>query len=193
MDTAQSQRLLLKDKKGENDVHRLAEVQNWLMEAWIHAEPEKQIPDEVIWETDDQATTIHYIDDLLVQFPYLVVKGRDKEAMVKILRENLALYSADELLQEARTAQTRAEKKETVARLGVGAPLAYNEDFFQLLHDAMNDPEPEVRRVAVWVATYPAWAQLRKPLEQVRDEDSDEEVRDDARVVLASFDHHNIH
>ncbi len=187
-----SRRLIPKDLDCEQSLHELASQEYWLLSEWVQPDPDQQVPGQVIWETEDRATKIHLVQDFLVQFPYLIVAGSDTDSVTQILTDNIPLYTDEELLQGRGDVSSLEERKMAVARLGVGAPRDYDIRFFEQLRLATGDQEPEVRSVAIWVMGYPSWPQFRPLLEKLRDHDSDAEVRDDARVILASFDHHNI-
>lgn len=70
----------------------------------------------------------------------------------------------------------------------LGLPTEYTEEFFTRIRDATRHPEWMVRDIAVSAIASLAWPQFRSVLRDVARNDSAERVRDNAALVLASFD-----
>jgi hypothetical protein len=190
--TTKTQYLILKDSMSESSMHALAKSNPWFLSEKVDRDPDNDIPFELIWETVDEQTSIHYIEDELVKFPYVVVKGKDVDKVVSKIRSKLDIYSDEELVQMFESASQHNEKMKAVARLGVASPQQFDSRFFNLLQQAFSDPDPEVRRTAVWCIGYASWAEFREVLEQIVASDPDESVREDAAYMLESYKQHNI-
>lgn len=189
------QRLVFKDPaSAEADVFDHHARARWRFEERIAPDPARSIPLELVFRTADGKVTLHFVDDHLVKFPYLVVKGEaaDVEREVAAARQALKFHSEDEVLDYARRADTRAQKMESLAFVGVTAPQTHDTRYLEALKRGMEDADASVRKSAVWMSGYPAWPELRPLLEKVAEEDPDESVRNGTRSILAGFDHEGI-
>jgi hypothetical protein len=188
--TEKWQRLILKDPTSKSAVHDLAVDEHWRFTRRILANPDEAISYELVWLTSDGVTTVHYVEDDLVKFPYLVVKGEgdNLSQIADTIHRKLEVYSREEISDLVQQARTRGQKMEAIAFLGVSAPTSFDQSIFEGLVGAMSDRDPEVRRTAVWMTGYSAWPQYRELLTRLMESDTDESVRTDAGFVLAGFD-----
>lgn len=188
--TEKWQRLILKDPTSKSAIHDLAVDEHWRFTRRVLANPEEAISYELVWLTSDGVTTVHYVEDDLVKFPYLVVKGEGENLrqIVNTIHHKLEVYSREEISELVQQARTRGQKMEAIAFLGVSAPKVLDQDIFDGIIGAMSDKDPEVRRTAVWMTGYAAWPQYKEPLTKLMESDPEETVRADAGFVLAGFD-----
>ncbi len=189
---AHSPRLIFKDPQKDRSLSRLMGDWDWFLAEEIPEDLENKVPFELIWESADGETTIHYIDDLYVKFPYIVVLGNERDKIISLIQEKLDVYTKEELLELIDSANTQLEKKWAVSHLGVGVPSTYDQDFFARFQRVMADEDPEVRRAAIWMFTYVGWPELRPLLEQAKENDPHHLVRQNAESVLAAFDSEDI-
>ncbi|MBA2681554.1 MAG: HEAT repeat domain-containing protein [Ktedonobacteraceae bacterium] len=184
-----SQRLIPKNPKDTpSDMYYLATSNDWTMLKRVKADAEQRVPHEVIWQTGNKQSTVHYVEDDVVQFPYVFIRGGTIEAVLDVIRTTLTTYTDEELLELFRAATTSEAKKQALAYLGVGAPVQASKDFFAQFQTALADDDPDVRQAALVMMAYPSWPELRPLLEDRRDNDSDSAVRHTAAAVLAAFD-----
>ncbi|UQA60451.1 hypothetical protein [Polyangium aurulentum] len=54
-----------------------------------------------IWMTPDKKSAVHYVDDLLTKVRYFSVRGKKAGALTKKLRQQLPIWTRDELLKHA--------------------------------------------------------------------------------------------
>lgn len=54
-----------------------------------------------LWMSKDEKTSVNYIDDSLSRVCYLLIRGRQKEAISAALRHNFSIWQRDDLLQHA--------------------------------------------------------------------------------------------
>jgi hypothetical protein len=159
--------LIPKPPFAELEMHDLVEFHPWFLSAKIDRDPDNCVPFTLIWTTVDKETTIHYIEDELVKFPYIVIKGKDVQKVASKICSDSEIYSSEELVKMFVDANTRNEKMKAVAHLGVASPQEFDPKFFELLQAAFSDPDPEVRRTAVWCIGYSSWREFRPILEQL--------------------------
>lgn len=187
-----TQHIIPKPPFTESKMHDLVEFNPWFLSAKIDRDPDSNIPFRLIWTTSDKGTTIHYIEDELVKFPYIVVKGKDVEKAVSKIRSRMEIYSHEELFKIFIAANSRSEKMKAVAHLGVASPQEFDPKFFELLQAAFSDPDPEVRRTAVWCIGYASWREFKETLEHLANSDPDEAVREDAGYLAAAYEQNGI-
>jgi hypothetical protein len=176
----------------ESKMHDLVEFQPWFLSAKIERDPHNMVPFKLIWMTSDRETSIHYIEDELVKFSYISIKGNDIENVVSKINLEIDIYSPEELFKMFADAISRVEKMKAVAHLGVASPQQFDPNFFELLQSAFSDPDSEVRRTAVWCIGYASWCEFLPILEQLISLDPDESVREDAGYMLESYKQHGI-
>ena len=187
-----TQNLIPKPPFTESEMHDLVEFHPWFLSAKIDRDPDNYVPFRLIWTTSDQETSIHYIEDELVKFSYIVIKGKDVQKVASKLYSEREIYSSEELVKMFVDANSRNEKMKAVAHLGVASPQEFDAKFFELLQAAFSDPDPEVRRTAVWCIGYSSWREFRPILEHLVASDPDESIREDAGYMLESYKQHGI-
>ena len=100
--------------------------QRWLLWERKLEDREKQIAYELTWVTPDKQTGIHYIEDYIVGFPYVVIDGKEIEKVTEAICSHFEIYSPSELFQIVENpSSTRLDKVEAVLRLGVIAPQEF--------------------------------------------------------------------
>jgi hypothetical protein len=86
------------------------------------------------------------------------------------------VLSFDELLREVEATTGGLERGVAVIRCGIGAPLAIDERFVEVMTSAARHSESVVREGAVWAITYTEWPELWGVLEEFA-------KRDPARIA----------
>jgi hypothetical protein len=186
------QHLIPKSPFTESKMHDLVEFNPWFLSEKVNRDPDNRIPFELIWITSDENTTIHYIEDELVKFSYIVIKGKDVEKVVSKIISQIDIYSPEELFKMLIDAKSRSEKMKAVAHLGVASPQEFDPKFFELLQAAFSDSDPEVRRTAVWCIGYASWREFKETLEHLANSDPDEAVREDAGYLVGGYEQNGI-
>jgi hypothetical protein len=167
------------------DVRRLAAGLGWQPHGTVLPGPDA--PYEEIWKTGDGQTGIHWIEDEEIDVTYLLVEGENPDAVRAEIQARLDVYGVDELRELLTTASDIAVRVHAVYAIGVDAKGPFDQSHFDLLLTALRDPDPLIRRVAAIASTFPAWPELREPLERLRDVDEDPEVRAVAGQALAAL------
>jgi hypothetical protein len=187
-----TQTLIPKQPFTDSEMHDLVDFHSWFLSAKIDRDPDNYVPFTLIWTTLDRETTIHYVEDELVKFPYIVIKGKDVQKVASEICSEAEIYSSEELVKMFVDANTQNEKMKAVAHLGVASPQDFDPKFFELLQAAFSDPDPEVRRTAVWCIGYSSWREFRPILEQLVASDPVESIREQAGYMLESYKQHGI-
>jgi len=196
--------LLLKPPGAYQKFRDLAAVQGWIL-----AETERQGPGRIhaykeTYTNADYSLGLRYIEDDFSGLHYFDVSGDAVDDAVKVLRDNLAIYSADELLgsfDQAKTADEVAKAKaadqvakaadkvaEAIVRLGVAAPVMPNDAFKKRYLEALKHDDPAVREAALVAMSYRSWNDMKPILQDVLDHDPAEGPRGRARVFIDNWD-----
>ena len=107
---------------------------------------------------------------------------------LRILEHDLDVWSVTELLDGVDSARTPPELGRAIIRMGLGAPVEFDERFLKRIVNVANHPEFMVRKVAVIATMYPAWPQFRPFLVTISKNDPSEVVRATAAEILGSYD-----
>ena len=113
-------------------------------------------PYEEIWSLDNGHSAVHYIEDGLLGLLYVVVLGEhvdEVEASLRRALETVRPKDALEWLEDAASAERRVQAAAYLAASAERPALDLIEAFDRL----MRDPVADVRRAAIFAATYPAW------------------------------------
>lgn len=181
-----SRRLVLRDDADESDVEELAALVGWPRRVDIPADPEEWTPRQISWYVGP-AIALTYCEDLLSGFFYVMITGSDEKVIrstVELAETTLNTWRLPELVRSADPGADPDTYAAEVLRLGLGAPVEFDEEFFRSVRRALRSAQPEVRKNAVWAITYEPWPAYAPLLEELLEEEQDEEVADIARSVL---------
>jgi hypothetical protein len=70
------------------------------------------------------------------------------------------------------------------------ASEVYDPELFEFFRRLFADPQSEVRRAAIFAASYPAWREFEPLLRDLQANDPDEQVRQLAHVTVQSLEEH---
>jgi hypothetical protein len=166
----------------------LAWQQGWTLTAKIDENRAAQIPFELTWRTSEPSVRVHLIRDFVTGLSYVVVDGPSRRDVVDLIRQTIPMVTLEDVLAEIED-PSRNESPRDAYRLGIVAPLNVADvrvtgGFRRLF----TSPDPDVRKAAVWASSYTKWRDLRREIEALAQDDPDQEVRLDARTMLAAFD-----
>ncbi|MTJ10966.1 MULTISPECIES: HEAT repeat domain-containing protein [unclassified Anabaena] len=162
---------------------------NWLLWGRQEQDIENQLPFELTWITSDQQTGLHYIEDYVVGFPYLVIKGKDMEKTLLELQEyEIHFYSLEEIIDCVKIATTIEEMKTAILHLGVAITQPYDSELFDILCQTLEHSSPIIRNVVIQAIAYIGWTEFKPILEKIYQNDLDDKVRNKAYILLESFE-----
>jgi hypothetical protein len=182
----QGDRRLVFKTNGEARLSAICVRNSWGMVAQRLGDPERQIPLELEFasDEDDGDIRIVYVDDPISECSYVVVTGADKDKACKLITDKAETWSDEEALEAWRDAPHDSAQIEAILRVGVVAPHAYSERFAQVLKQALANEDRAVREAAVAAVAYRDWRELDASLQSIADGDSDERCRNRARLML---------
>lgn len=163
--------------------------QDWLLWERAFEDREKQIPYRLTWVTPDEKTGIHYIEDYIVGFPYIVIDGKDIDKAAEAICSHFEIFSPSELFEIVENPDsTNPDKVEAVVRMGVAAPQEFDPEFFTVFQIAFNAPAPTVRSAALQAWTYCGWEEIIPLVKKMKTSDPDERVRLEAEELLKVYE-----
>ena len=166
--------------------------QNWLLWARTKENRANIVPYSLTWLTSGKETKIIYVEDYIVDFPYLIVDGQEIESISKLIKSHFDIYSQAEIVQQAQTARTEKEQVEAIFRLALIAPNKFDSKFFELFQIGFNHPSPEVRAKTLKACAYTEWKEFIPCVEKIRNQDSDEIVRNEAEIIFKAYESQGI-
>lgn len=179
-------RIVLKPGVSRDEVGFLAARYEWWLLS-IGRESDEYIRDE--WRAKDDGTFVVYIEDPVVNLPYLLVKGPSADAVAETIRRGLPVWSSAEAAELLARAADWRDKAAAVHFIALGAPPREDESVVDVLERMSRDPDPHVRRAVVISIGYLAsWPALRTLLETIEREDPDENIGRDAGTVREDLD-----
>jgi hypothetical protein len=140
-------------------------------------------PYEQVWQDENAAVYVHFVWDDLLALAFLLLHGGDVPTVERKVRAALPTYTYDEVLTELRSATDGAQLTDSIFRLAVLRP-AEDPEVIELLQRAAGSKDAAVRRCVVHGVSYLEWPALLTLIADLRENDPDQTVREDAALVL---------
>lgn len=181
-----SRRLLLRRCPGLDDVSQWAQVNDWTRSG--ADDSDKKL--EVRWQVGS-ATELHYVEDRVIGMCY--VFAADSIPMLAtgfgdVIESELDVVPIVEIMNAIDQGQDPLHIGREIIRLGVTAPLVYDDDVFARIGSALRSPDDRVRELAMWATTYSSYAEYRPILRMIAQNDPSQSARERAAFVLRAFD-----
>jgi hypothetical protein len=167
-----------------DEVIGLAAEERWVLGSVDDEQPGS--PFQIAWTTADGATTLRYVEDTVLGVRYIVASG-PSDAIAGRLHERGVTYSAADVTEMSERARTPQQRLAVTSYAGAAAGDTPDAGLLRTLESALEDSEPEIRRVGVMASAYAGWPELLPRLEQIAREDPDAEARKLAARVAASL------
>lgn len=140
-----------------------------------------------VWITYDKRTEIHYVDDQPIGMRYVIARGDGSAEVVEQLRRKCDLWSLPEAVAALRAASERREKLIALYAAALVAPPAQDDSLVGDFREAMRDPDLGVRQAVIIATGYVSWSGLVVLVEELRDSDPEQQVRENAQILLAGL------
>lgn len=183
-------RYVLRADDGEAVAGRFAAERDWDLIARDVADPERGAELEVVWATDGPVT-FQFQEDHVLNEGYVYLAGRDRALVERHeadLTGSLDVWSRDELLREAARHDEGPARGRAILRAGLGAPMEFDREFYDLITGAMRAGGPAMRAIGIRACAYSPVAEYRPTLEELARSDGEQQIRDLAQVTLRAFD-----
>lgn len=141
---------------------------------------------EQIWVTDDRSTAIHYLEDPAPEERFAVVYGKRTGEVSFNLGRSFDIKTPGDVLEQARSAASDADKVTAAWRLAV-VNKQFNPEALEVLRAFYEGGSAEVRLGVVKAIGYRGWPEARPWLEEVARSAPEEELRKQARVIIDAW------
>jgi hypothetical protein len=191
-----SKRYILRERDEEVVVRRLVASFGGSVVTERAAKKRKNIARAVIWEIIP-GLTIGYYDDVRAEASCLIVRSErdivEVQAYEDLLRQNLDFLEDSDLLAALQESEPGTKGQILcLLRLGLGAPLDFDQRFFDQLSLAVQSVKLDVRIAALRGMTYTEWPQFRPLLQRIASSDSDKPVRELASKIVSVYDKYGL-
>ncbi len=183
----QFHRLILKPPRNDVALVTFTLETDWIMGRYISPVPERFIPLEMVFTSDEHEASLHYIDEPIVRFPYVQVVGADRDEVASILRKHVDFFTDEEIFQMWDDASSDAEHETAAFHLGVASPEHLSEPFLERMRKALQHPSPTVRLAAILAVGYRGWREFEPILAEMKAKDPDSDVRTRAESMLEAM------
>lgn len=183
-------RYVLRGDEPEELASGYADEQGWDLISREQAEPDRGREFELMWATD-RPVTFHYQEDNVAHEGYVYLAGDDPELIAGYESQLLVAldhWSFDDLLRDVSEQPEGPDRAAAVLRAGIGAPMEFDERFFEVISAAMTADEAQVRGVGVLACSYSPQPQYRPLLDAIAEDEPEPEIRDLAKSTLRAFD-----
>ena len=187
-------RIALKQNVSYNNVNGMIWGEKWYQSEFTNGN-EKE-PWSNTWLTDDEQTSIQYIQENLINLSYIVIKGKDREEISAHICNSLDVISREEvrkiLQNESYFAENSEKYLDAVYSLGVIAiPRNYDDELFALFKKVLSHYDAEVRNAGIIALHFIGWKEFKEPLEQIQKTDSNSAIRKFAGLALDALSKKN--
>ena len=147
-------------------------------------------PYEVVWTSEDELSSIHYIEDHMVNIRYLQIKSEKVDAITDFVQTLFPdeLYRSNQIFQMVDKAESPKVQARGLAYLAVSAPSEFDQSYYDLFDQALQSPDIDLRLATLLVLSYVEWAPIKRLVREVSLKDQDKQVREAASTILKSYD-----
>jgi hypothetical protein len=158
---------------------------DWVFEDLVGGDGQ---PEEKIWLTEDERSSIHFIEDHVLNVNYIAVEGEKKEKIAAQIRARLRALDMDDLERLFDEAEDADDWIAAIYRVAASTSGTCDAELLSFYRRALEHDDPEVRRAAIYAMAYPAWKEFRPILEETKAKDPDPRVRDYAAEMLTELE-----
>ncbi|MER6565673.1 HEAT repeat domain-containing protein [Streptomyces sp. NPDC001093] len=185
--TGFDRRCVLKPEVSRDDV----ELAVWEMDLNLFEMGDEEADVYVdIWRSDDESTEVHYVEDRPIGLAYMTLRGAAAQAYEQRIRESLACWSFDEVVDALTGAVDRDAR--LVAVYATVLTAAENpeeqrqreEAVAEQLRHVAADPDPGIRQSVVIATGYWPRPALVEIVREIQRSDPEPRVRENARILL---------
>lgn len=181
-----SRRLLMRRCPGLDDVSQWAQQYDWARSG----ADDKASKLEVRWRTGT-ASELHYVEDRVIGMCYVFAADSIPTLATgfgDVIESELDVVPIVEIINAVDQEQDSLRLGREIIRLGVAAPLAYDDDVFARISNALRSPDDRVRQLAMWATTYSSYPEYRPIMRTIAQNDPEQSARERAAFVLQAFD-----
>lgn len=187
-----TRRRVLRESVTENDIETYAEASNWPRGKSTSRDIDSAIDHEVQWHVPD-GILFDYLESYLTNDGCILAIGSDAVRAERIMLRvesdlEMLIFEEGELLDRIDMADDLPDMGRALIRAGLGAPLSYNSEFFEVISaNATSHSEFRIREIAVCSMIYTEWPEFIPVLRNIMNDDQEERVRVRAQIVLNAY------
>lgn len=177
-------RLVLDSYVGLEEAEEVAKELNLVFYEIIEAEDSERY--EVIWNTKDGNTFLHYLEDDLTSVNYFIIEGERQEQYAEKIKQLVDVLDFEDIIEKLNEAEEEDAPSGLVYSIFLLATFSheFQEDIFKYFLKYLFHEDSNVRYATILATGYVSWREFKEPLENVRDNDSELRVREFAEYML---------
>jgi len=176
----------------ERDFEIYAESRSWPQERSVPRDASAAVDHEVLWRATEGGL-FDYLEAYLTGDACILGLSEDlaqAESLIETVESDFdgMIYEEGELLDRIEMSADPQELARTLIRAGLGAPLTFDQEFFDLIVDhATSNPEFRIREIAIYSMVYMEWPEFMPVLRRISVDDPEMRVRDRAQILLDAY------
>jgi hypothetical protein len=189
-DYIKTPRLVLMRFPSSRQAEEFAQSRSWPLVSESGSEANPAIRRELSWKVD-AGVAFYYVESNLADECCVGLLAKDEGAAAREHQElvkNFVHWTRGQLLAAVANAEEIEERARAVLRVGLGAPVGIDEEFFTCIVDGAQHEDPAVREMALWAMVFPGWPQFRPVLRRIAESDPVDDLRSLAVWVIAAFE-----
>ena len=169
---------------------KLARSQSWMLRKRALENLEQNVSYELVYEDRQNESWLYYVEDLLIDLPYVTAYGREQESLANLVAEKLNAWPDEDLFAAWDHADSVENAAQALLKLGVAAPPEHSEPFFIRIGAGLEHDHQHVRNAAATAVAYRGWLALKPTIIELESTDPDEAMRRRCRMILDKWDEH---
>ena len=190
-----SRRRVLREGTTEEYIEEYSESCRWEKWASVARDIDSARDHEVQWRVGD-GLMFDYLESYLSNDGCILGIANDEIEAERLMRDadsvfELLIYDESDLLGNIDVGNDSSDLRglgKALIRAGLGAPLRYDREFFDLIAGhATSHPNLQMRTIAICSMIYTEWPEFAQILRNIIRSDSEERVRNRAQIVLNAY------
>lgn len=153
---------------------------------WIKS-PQKPEADEKLLVKPGTDAEITIVDDQFIVVLYAFITGGSRNEVASMLASKFSVIECMDEVKEFYKATSTTKKLTHLYNAGVTLSSKEKEAGIQLIKDALQDPDPDIRIAALLATGYSAWPEWEAILREFISQESDERLREEAELALETL------
>ncbi len=162
----------------------LCAARGWPLLTVFFEDRDNHHPQTLVFDVEGRDTRVYWVDDYIVDMPYVVVEGTHADEIAEELRSDLGVPSDEDVFERWDTADDEEESVFAMFYLGISAPPSSSPQHLARFDAGLQSDSRFVRLATLTAMGYRAWPELL-PLAQRACDDLDPEVAEVAQRLVA--------
>ncbi|GGW64505.1 hypothetical protein AB0E64_25355 [Streptomyces caelestis] len=180
-------RLVLRGSDGHRSLTELAWREEWDLTEIRHTEP----PFVEVWDVPGRDAEVHFVRDEMVGLEYVVFHGADVAPEVQQVRDFCPLWTQSDAIDALGKVKDRDGKLRAIYAAALAATGPEDDRLITLFRSiAVNEQDSGVRQAVIVSTGYLPWDGLIQLVSEMRVNDPESRVRNNAQVMLEGLRRH---